>query len=209
MKLYNSIGPNPHVVRMFLAEKAIDIPLVAIDLRGGENRREPYLAKNPAGQLPALELDDGRVVSEITVICEYLDEIYPSPPLIGTTPEERANTRMWVRRIDLNICEPMTSGFRYSEGLRLFEKRMRCIPQAAGDLKAIAAEKLAWLDGLVAGRPFIAGDRFTLADILLFCFVEFGDTVGQSLDPSNAALTAWRERTKARPSVAASAPSPR
>src|SRR5580692_6615991 len=106
MRLYNSIGPNPKVVRMFMAERGIDLPKIEIDLRGGENRQPPYLAKNPAGQSPALELDDGTVIAEITAICEYLDETTQGPSLIGTTPQERAETRMWTRRIDLNIIEP-------------------------------------------------------------------------------------------------------
>ena len=203
MKLYNSMGPNPHVVRMFLAEKGLDIPLEKVDLMGGENRKEPYLAKNPAGQTPALELDDGSVLTEITAICEYLDEVSPGPSLIGSTPEERANTRMWVRRIDLNIVEPMAQGFRYAEGLPLFQSRMRCIPQAAADLKEIAKEKLAWLDGLIAGRSLICGDKLTLADILLFAFLEFGATVGQPVDPGLANVTAWFGRMKARPSATA------
>jgi glutathione S-transferase len=205
MKFYNSIGPNPRVVKMFMAEKGMDIPRVEIDLRGGENRREPYLSVNPSGQLPALELDDGRVIAEIIPICEYLEEIHPSPPLIGTTAEERAVTRMWTRRIDLNIAEPMTNGFRFSLGLGMFKDRIHCIPQAADDLKAVAREQLSWLDGLVGGRDFIAGDRFTLADILLFGIVEFGGQVGQPLDPANGALVAWRERVATRPSAAASA----
>ncbi len=205
MKFYNSMGPNPRVVKMFMAEKGLDIPRVEVDLMGGENRKAPYLAKNPAGQLPALELDDGTAICEIIPICEYLEEIHPTPPLIGTTPEERAETRMWTRRIDLNICEPMGNGFRFSNGLRLFQDRVHCIPQAADDLKAIAAEKLAWLDGLAAGRDFIVGNRITLADILLFGFLEFGAQVGQPLDPANKTLVAWRERMAARPSAAASA----
>src|ERR1700689_4895966 len=101
MLLYNSIGPNPRVVRMFMAERGIEIPKTEVDLRGGENRRPPFLAKNPAGQSPALELDDGTVLAEITAICEYLDEIAPGPSLIGSTPKERAETRMGSRRIDL------------------------------------------------------------------------------------------------------------
>jgi glutathione S-transferase len=205
MKFYNSIGPNPRVVKMFMAEKGLDIPYVEVDLMAGENRKEPHLARNPAGQLPVLELDSGQTVSEIIPICEYIDEVHPSPPLVGTTPEERAETRMWTRRVDLNICEPMANGFRFSNGLPLFQNRMRCIPQAADDLKAIAKEKLAWLDGLIEGREFIVRDRLTLADVLLFGFVEFGTQVGQPLDPANKNLTAWRERMAARPSAAASA----
>jgi glutathione S-transferase len=205
MKLYNSIGPNPRVVKMFIAEKGLDIPRVEVDLMGGENRKEPHLHRNPAGQLPVLELDDGQTVSEIIPICEYIEEVHPTPALVGSNAKERAETRMWTRRIDLNICEPMANGFRFSTGLQLFQNRVHCIPQAADDLKAIAAERLTWLDGLVAGRDFIVGDRITVADILLFGFIEFGAQVGQPLAASNKTLTAWRERMAARPSAAASA----
>lgn len=203
MKLYNSIGPNPRVVKMFIAEKGLDIPRVEIDLPAGENRQPPYQAKNPAGQTPALELDDGAVLAEITAICEYLEETHPNPPLIGSTADERAATRMWTRRVDLNVCEPLANGFRFAEGLRMFERRVHCIPQAAADLKATAQERLSWLDGLIAGRSFIVGERFTLADILLFAFLEFGQAVGQPLNPDNRNISAWYERVKARPSVAA------
>ena len=203
MKFYNSIGPNPGVVNMFMAEKGIDIPKVEVNLMAGDNRKEPYLSKNPAGQMPALELDDGVVLCEILPICEYLDEIHPNPPLIGSNAEERAVTRMWVRRIDLNICEPMANGFRFGEGLQLFQSRIRTIPEASAGLKETAKEKLAWLDGLVAGRQWIVGDRFTLADILLYVFVEFGAQVGQPLDPANKNLAAWKDRVAARAKVAA------
>ena len=154
MKLYNSGGPNPRMVRMFMAEKGFDVPKVDVDIRGGENRREPYLKVNPAGQCPALELDDGTVLAEITAICEYVDEKKKdTPSLIGDTPEERARTRMWTRRIDLNIVEPGANGFRFAEGLKMFETRVRCIPAAADDLKATARDKLKWLDGLGARSP--------------------------------------------------------
>ncbi|MGI9169438.1 MAG: glutathione S-transferase family protein, partial [Caulobacteraceae bacterium] len=165
----------------------------------------PFVAKKPAGQMPALELDAGFVLTEVTVICEYLDELHPTPPLIGADPTERAETRMWTRRIDLNIVEPMANGFRFSEGLPLFKNRIRCIPQAADDLKATAREKLTRLYGLIAGQTWIAGARFTLADILLFCFLDFGSGVGQPMNPENKNVAAWFERVKARPSVAASA----
>lgn len=205
MKLYNSIGPNPRAVRIAFAEKGIDVETVDVDLMGGENRRAEYTEKNPSGQLPCLELDDGRFISEITAICEYLEDIQPNPPIVGTTPEERAETRMWTRRIDLNIAENMANGFRYSEGLPLFQTRIKVIPQAADDLKAIAREKLEWLDGLIADREFIAGDRFTMADILLFAITEFGGSVGQPLDAKLENLQRWYARVAARPSVEASA----
>jgi glutathione S-transferase len=203
MKLYNSIGPNPKAVRMFMAERGIALPTEEVDIRGGENRREPYLSKNPSGQCPALELDDGSILAEITAICEYLDEKGSGPSLIGATPEERAKTRMWTRRIDLNILEPMANGFRYGEGLKMFQDRIHCIPGAAADLKEIAQERLKWLDGLIAGRPFVAGERPTMADILLYAFVDFFSRAGQPLDPALANIGAWFARMKTRPSAAA------
>ena len=109
MKLYTSVGPNPRVVKMFMAEKGLKLDMIEIDLRGGENRRGPFLAVNPAGQTPALELDDGAHLTEITAICEYLEEVDHNPPLVGVNAEERAMTRMWVRRIDLKICEPLAN----------------------------------------------------------------------------------------------------
>lgn len=203
MQLYNSIGPNPKVVRMFMAERGVDLPKVEVDIRGGENRREPFLSKNPSGQCPALELDNGEVLAEITAICEYLDEVSPGPSLIGSTPEERAETRMWSRRIDLNILEPMANGFRYGEGLKMFESRIRCIPQASGDLKAVAQDGLVRLDRQMEGKQFVCGDRLTLADILLFAFVDFFAKVGQSLNPELKNIAAWTARMKARPSAEA------
>jgi glutathione S-transferase len=205
MRFYNSIGPNPRVVKMFMAEKAIDIPRVEVDLRAGENRQSAHLARNPSGQMPTLELDDGSYLAEVTAICEYLEELHPTPPLIGATPQERAMTRMWTRRVDLYIVEPMLTGFRSSQGFNFFKDRMRLLPQAADDLKTLAQEKIIWLDGLIAGRDFIAGPRFTLADILLFCTMDFAATVGQPLNSANANIAGWFERVKARPSAAASA----
>lgn len=204
MKLYTSIGPNPRVVKMFMAEKGLDMERVTVDLRGGENRREPYLSVNPAGQTPALELDNGQCVTEILAICEYLDEVQPRPALIGATPEERAETRMWTRRADIKVCEPLTNGFRYAEGLGLFESRLRCLPEAAPGLKAVAQDGVAWFDAQLKG-PWICGERFTLADILLFTFLDFGVTVGQPLDPQFKAVGEWFARVGARPSAAASA----
>ena len=203
MLLYNSIGPNPRVVRIFMAERGIDIPRVEVDLRGGENRREPYLSKNPSGQCPALELDDGSVLAEVTAICEYLDEKYPGPSLIGSTPEQRAETRMWTRRIDLNIVEPMANGFRYSDGLKMFQDRIHCIPAAAADLKQIAQENLTWLDKLMDGKQFVCGNRLTLADVLLFAFVDFFNGVRQPINQDNKNIVAWHARMKARPSAEA------
>ena len=203
MKLFNSMGPNPHVVRMFIAEMGIDIETIEIDLMGGENRQSSYLKKNPSGQLPALQLDDGSFLAEITVICEYLDEINGHTNLIGTNPQERAETKMWTRRIDLQILEPLTNGFRYAEGYDLFKDRLHLIPDAANDLKAIAQERLTWLDKQLEGKKFICGDRFSLADIMFYCFLHFGSTVGQSINQDNTNIVSLYEKIGMRESSSA------
>lgn len=200
MKFYNSIGPNPRAVRMFLAEKGLSVPLVEVDLMKGENRQDPYKQKNIAGQMPCLELDDGSTVSEITAICEYLEETHPKPALIGTTAKERAETRMWTRRIDLNIVEPLANGFRYSQGLPLFKDRIPTAPEAADGLKRIAQDRILWLDKMIAGRQWVCGDRFSYADIHLFAFLDFGKQVGQPLNPEAKTVAAIYDRARDRPS---------
>jgi glutathione S-transferase len=204
VKFYNSLGPNPRLVRMFMLEKGIQLESVEIDIMKADNRRAPYIDKNPAGEMPCLELDDGSYLAETVAICEYLEEKNPKPALIGATPEERAKTRMWIRRLESRITNPMTDGFRFAEGKAMFEGRRHLIPQAAADLKAIAREGEVWLDAQMAGRPFICGKSITLADIVLFAFVEFAGVVGQPLDPSLGNLKQWLDRMASRPSAEAS-----
>jgi glutathione S-transferase len=201
VKLYNSIGPNPWLVRLFIAEKNLSIPLVEVDLLGGENRAEAFRKKNPAGQTPALELADGSILGETLVICEYLEERHPEPALIGRTPEERAHTRMWTRRAELHVTGPMADGFRFGEGLSLFQSRIPVIPQASADLKKIAQKGLAWFDAELKTRPYLAGQEFSLADVLLFPFVDFFKDRGQPLDAALHGLAEWHERVGKRPSV--------
>jgi glutathione S-transferase len=205
MLLYQSIGPNPRLVRMFLIEKDIELPAVDVDIIAGENRQAPFLTINPSGSTPVLMLDSGEALAETTAICEYLEERHPQPPLIGSTPDARARTRMWTRRIDLAVVQPMTNGFRAAEGLAMFRDRVHCLPQAADDLKATAREGLAWLEPQLGDRPFIAGDAPTLADLVLYSFVEFGALVGQGLDGAHARLNAWHRRMAVRDSAKATA----
>ena len=145
MKLVNSVGPNPRAVRMFVLEKGMELPTEDLDLLAGENCAEPYLKKNPGGQMPALELDDGTIIAETVVICEYLEELQPEPVLIGADALVRSNTRMWLRRVELNITEHMYNGFRYAEGIDIFRNRMVCVPEAADGLKAKAKAAREWL----------------------------------------------------------------
>jgi glutathione S-transferase len=192
-------------VRIFLAEKSVTVPVQQVDILGGENRKDAYQKLNPAGQTPCLELDDGSFLAETFPICEYIEELNPSPALIGSSPQERALTRMWTRRVELKITGPMADGFRFGEGLPMFKERIRTIPAASADLKAIAREGLDWLDAQLGDRPYVAGERFSLADITLFAFLEFGRTVGQPFSASLQRIGAWYERVGKRPAVTASA----
>ena len=204
MKYYDSLGPNPRLVRMFMLEKGITVPTEQIDIMAGANRRAPFTDKNPAGQMPAFETDSGKVISETTVICELLEDLNPNPPLVGRTPEEKAETRMWIRRIEYRIGNPLADGFRFAEGLAMFKDRLHTIPAAAADLKAMAQEGEAWLDGLIAGRQWVCGDRFTLADIVLYCLLDFGKGVGQAINPNAKNVLGLVERVGKRPSAEAS-----
>ena len=204
MQLYDSFGPNPRAMRMFLAEKGITIPTKSVDLMAAENRKPPYTDRNPGGQLPALELDNGKCIGETVAIWEYLEEKHPTPALIGATAEERAETRQWQRRIELQITEHLYNGFRYAEGAELFKPRMRILPEAAPGLKAIVQDKLKWLDGLLEGKQYIVGNRFTVADIILFAALDFGGSVGQKIDPSLKNVNAWFKRVESRPSAKSS-----
>jgi glutathione S-transferase len=195
---------NPRIIRMFLAEKGASLDTVEIDLLAGENRQAPYTDKNPAGQTPMLELDDGSCLAETGAICEYLEEKSPSRPLIGTTPEERAETRMWWRRVEINICVPAVHAFYYAEGYDLFKDRVHCIPEAADGLKVKTQKALAWLDALLEDKQFLCGDRFTVADICLFTYLDLLRNAAQPINPEHKNVTAWFERVSARPSAEAS-----
>ena len=204
MYVYDSFGPNPRALRMFLAEKGMEIPTKDLDIMAAENRKPPYTDKNPGGQIPALELDDGTVIGETVAIFELLEETKPQPSLVGTNAKERAETRQWQRRVELRITENLDNGFRYAEGLQLFKDRMRCLPEAAAGLKSIAQDNLLWLDKQLAGKQFIAGDRFTIADIILYCALDFGVSVGQQLPAEAKNLKAWFDRVSSRASASKS-----
>lgn len=204
MKFYNSVGPNPHIVRIYIAEKGLDIPVVEVDLIAAENRGEEHMKRNPSGQMPALELDDGTFISEVTAICEYLEELNPTPSLVGATPAERAETRMWLRKVDLAICEPMGTGFRAGEAYGMFKDRVCIFPEQSDPAKKVGQHYLGWLNNEMEGKEFLCGDRLTLADIHLFGFLDFGmNMAAQPINPEHTNILAWYERMKARPSSSA------
>lgn len=204
MKLINSFGPNPRMVRMFMLEKNISLPFVNMDILAGENRQSAYLQKNPAGQTPSLELDDGRFIAETVAICEYLEELHPTPALIGATPVERAEARMALRRVELNACEYLYNGFRFGPGLGLFKDRVRCLPDAAEGLNAKGADGLKLADSLLKGQTFLCGNRLTIGDLVLYCCIDFCASAGFKVSPDLTNLHAWLERINGRPSAGAS-----
>ena len=187
MKLHSSLGPNPRLVRMFLVEKGLeegkDFERVHYDIITGENRQDQsYLAKNPLGTIPTLELDDGTCLTESWPICEYLEEVKPEPNLFGETALERAEVRKWARLFDQEVVVPMTMGFRAGGGRPMFEPRMAVVsPEAGAELSAMSDEKWRYFDSVLGGSNHFALGRFTFADLIIFCFANFGFTVGWKL----------------------------
>lgn len=204
MLLLDALSPAPRALRMYLAEKGIVLPVRQVDVFTGENRQPAYLARNAAGQTPTLLLDDGTALAESVAIVEYLEELHPDPPLIGATPRQRAETRQWQRRIELNITENIHNAYHYAEGLARFRDRIPVAPEAADGLKRVAQDRIAWLDGMLGGHTFIAGDRFTIADVWLYAWLDFADSVNQPFDRNLRNIAPWFARVAARPSAAAS-----
>jgi glutathione S-transferase len=205
MRLYDATGPNPRVVRMFVAEKGIEVPTTVFVLGTGQNLTAEHLARNPLGQVPVLETDDGTCISETLAICEYLEELHPEPSLFGRTPEQRGVTRMWARRVDLMICEPLLGAYRMSPaGWRRFRDHSRLSPDGARAMREIAMQNLGWLDHHLADNAFLCGERFSAADILLYVTLSYALEVGHSLEPQWSGLQRWLDSVSERPSAEAS-----
>ena len=200
MKLYDSaLAPNPRRVRVFLAEKGIEVPTVSIDIVKAENRQPAFLLKNPLGGVPVLELDDGTTLSESTAICRYFEEVQPDPPLMGTDARDRAIVEMWLRRIEFEVAFPIMQTFRNTHDF--FKGRIPQVAEWGAVCRKQALEQLAWLDGEMADRPFVAGDRYTIADITLLIGVDFGRVSDIRIDPEHKNLTRWYGEVSSRPSA--------
>jgi glutathione S-transferase len=202
VKLYDSaLAPNPRRVRIFLAEKGISVPTVQVDIGKQENRKPEFLAKNPLGGLPVLELDDGRFLAESVAICRYFEGRQPKPALMGVDATDAAFVEMWNRRMELEILSPAAQSFRHTHDF--FKGRIKQVPEFGAVAKETALARMAWLDKELAGREFVAGDRYTIADITALVGVDFGRPTGIKIAPDQKNLERWHQAVSARPSAKA------
>jgi len=202
VKLYDSkLAPNPRRVRVFLAEKGIEVPTVEVDIAKRETRGAAFLARNPLGAVPVLELDDGTAIAESVAICRYFEETHPRPPLFGEGAVERAQVEMWQRRIELELFRNVTGCFQNTH--EFMKERIEQVPVYGEVCRRAALARLAWLDAELARRPFVAGERYTIADITALVAVDFGRVVAIRISPDQKHLTRWHEAVSARPSAKA------
>jgi len=202
MKLYDAkAAPNPRRVRIFAAEKGLEIPTVQVDLGAAENRKSPFIDKNPMAGVPVLELDDGTWLAESVAICRYLEGLHPDPALMGRDPREQGLVEMWNRRMESEVLIAIAQVFRNTH--EFFKGRIQQVPEYAEACRAVATKRLEWLDRELANRPFIAGGDYTIADITALCGIDFGRVSGIKITPEQKNLARWHEAVSARPSAKA------
>ena len=203
MKLYDlPASPNARRVRVFIAEKQLQIDVVSINMMTGENKTEEYLSKNPLGRMPLLELDDGTCIAESIAICRYLENEHPDPPLFGTSSLEQATIEMWQRRMEFQFLNPMINIFRNTH--EMWKDRMIQIPQIAEIESKDVKEKMVWLNRELEGREYIAGETYSVADITAQCaFVMGKAAVGIRIPEDLSNLDAWWSRVTSRPTARA------
>jgi len=203
MKIYDfKLAPNPRRVRIFLAEKGAEVTYVQVDLFAGHNRRTEFLEKNPLGGLPVLEFDDGTYLAESVAICRYFEGTFPEPPLMGINPKDAAFVEMWNRRMELELFGPIGRALQHTHPM--FKDRIKQFQEFGGIQREQALKQLEWLDSLLAQREFIAGDRYTIADITAQVAIDFGgEMVGISIPAHARHLKRWHDAVAARPSAKA------
>lgn len=195
-------APNPRRVRIFIAEKGIDLPETRVNLRQREHKAPEHLARNSLGQVPTLELDDGTAISETVSICRYLEALHPANPLFGTTALEQAQIDMWIRRVEFQLMTPVGMFWRHAHPLTAaLLTQFKDFGESNRDLYARACK---WLDrDLGDGRSHLAGEAFSMADIAALTTIDFAAFTGLEMPEDAANLRAWHARVSARPSAAA------
>ncbi len=203
MKLYSHpVAPNPRRVRIFAAEKGIALTLVDVDILAGATRTPEFLAKNSSGAVPVLELDDGSCLSESVAICRYLEGLHPQPNLLGRDLREQAEVERWNRRMELEVFGAI--GRTIQNTSPIFQGRFRQFPEYGETQRAAASQRLERMDRELAGRQFVAGDRFTIADITALVAIDIGAQLGNfAIPPQLTELTRWHKAVSSRPSAAA------
>jgi len=201
MRLHDfAFAPNPRKVRTYLAEKGLDIPRVQVDITRGEQREPGFLERNPAGALPVLELDDGSFLTESLAIIEYLEELHPDPPMIGTTPRERARTRELERFVDTALLGRVARIFFNTSPVFAGGQQLA---EAAEQAREGLPRNLEILDARIGDGPFVAGARPSIADCTLHACWEHARLAQVEIPDRFANLHAWRERFLERPSARA------
>jgi glutathione S-transferase len=203
MKIYDfAFAPNPRRLRIFVAEKGLKIPVEQVDIFTGQNRTPEMLAKNPAGGLPVMELDDGTHLAESVAICRYLESLHPEPNMMGKNSREQADIEMWNRRVELGLFSAAGRAFQHTN--ELFKARIKQFPEYGATQRESVTQQLQWLDAQIGNKPFIAGDRFTIADITAEVAVDFAaQAAGVIADPGLKNLARWHQSVSSRPSAKA------
>ena len=195
------LGMHPRRVRIFLAEKGLAVDRREVDAAGGANATPEFMRLNPMGKLPVLELDDGSAIAESLAICRYLEALHPNPPLMGRTPRESAQIEMWTLRMDHELSQPIALAFVHSSDF--YRGRVQQVPEVASWARNRALQTMAWLDGELSERSHIAGEDYTLADIVAQCACVLGKAVGLRIPPEMTHLSRWFAQVSARPTARA------
>ena len=203
MKIYDfALAPNPRRLRIFVAEKGLKIPVEQVDIFTGKNRTPEMLAKNPAGGLPVMELDDGTHLAESVAICRYLESLHPEPNMMGKNSREQADIEMWNRRVELGLFAAAGRAFQHTN--ELFKDRLKQFPEYGATQREAVTQQLQWLDAQIGNKPFIAGNRFTIADITAEVAVDFAaQAAGVTADPGLKNLARWHQSVSSRPGAKA------
>jgi glutathione S-transferase len=203
MKLFGerNPAPNPRRVRIFLAEKAIDVPYENVSIRKRAHKTPEFRTKNSLGQLPVLELDDGTTLCESVSICRYLEELHPAPALFGETALERALIDMWIRRVEFVLMHPISAVWVHAHPLTApLGTQFKDFGESRRD---VVAKAMRWLERELASREYIAGPRFSMADIVTLTSIDFAGFIGLELPAECERLRAWHARVSQRPSATA------
>ncbi len=205
MKIYeNKQAPNPRRARMFMVEKGVDfddIEFVQLDILAGDNLQDDYRAKNPMRGIPTLELDDGTCLAESVAISRYFEELHPEPPLFGVDAKDKAIVEMWNRRMELNLLLPIAMAFRHLTGH--FKDRETVVEPWGQASFENAGKMFKFMDRHLAEHEYVAGERFTIADITALCAVDFARVIKLRIGEDQTHLKRWYDSVSARPSAKA------